>query len=93
MHDVIPKLTAKDRQRSLGRLAVWWIETFTLIGRGDAKGMRIRHSPEYFQFIIDCYALDRNGRRRFGQVLLARPKGCNKSGFAAEIAMFEAFGP
>lgn len=93
MHDVIPKLTAKDRQRSLGRLAVWWIETFTLIGRGDAKGMRIRHSPEYFQFIIDCYALDRNGRRRFGQVFLARPKGCNKSGFAAEIAMFEAFGP
>lgn len=93
MHDVIPKLNAKDRQRSLGRLAVWWIETFTLIGRGDAKGMRIRHSPEYFQFIIDCYALDRNGRRRFGQVFLARPKGCNKSGFAAEIAMFEAFGP
>lgn len=93
MHDVIPKLDAEDRKRSLGRLAVWWIEHFTLIGRGDAKGMRIRHSPEYFRFIIDCYALDRNGRRRFGHVFLSRPKGCNKSGFAAEIAMFEAFGP
>lgn len=93
MHDVIPKLNAKDRNRSLGWLAVWWIETFTRIGRGDAKGRRIRHSPEYFRFIVDCYALDRYGRRRFGQVALFRPKGCNKSGFAAEIALFEAFGP
>lgn len=93
MHDVIPKLTAKDRRRSLGLLAVWWIEKFTLIGRGDAKGQHIRHSPEYFQFIVDCYALDKHGRRRFGHVFLSRPKGCNKSGFAAEIAMFEAFGP
>ncbi|NMM98146.1 hypothetical protein [Bifidobacterium olomucense] len=93
MHDVIPKLDAKDRKRSLGKLAAWWIEKFTLIGRGDAKGKRIRHSPEYLQFIIDCYALDRYGRRRFGHVFLSRPKGCNKSGFAAEIAMFEAFGP
>lgn len=93
MHDVIPKLNEKDRARSLGWLAVWWIETFTVIGRGDAKGKRIRHSPEYFRFIVDCYALDRTGRRRFGHVCLLRPKGCNKSGFAAEIALFEAFGP
>lgn len=93
MHDVIPNLTAEDRKRSLGWLAVWWIETFTLLGRGGGKGKSIRHSPEYFRFIVDCYALDRNGRRRFGHVFLSRPKGCNKSGFAAEIALFEAFGP
>ena len=93
VHDVIPKLTAKDRKRSLGRLAAWWIETFTLIGRGDAKGRRVRHSPEYLQFIIDCYALDSHGRRRFGHVFLSRPKGCNKSGVAAEFCLFEAFGP
>ena len=93
MHDVIPKLNAEDRKRSLGWLAVWWIETFTVLGRGGGKGKRIRHSPEYFQFIVDCYALDRNGRRRFGHVFLSRPKGCNKSGFAAELALFEAFGP
>lgn len=93
MHDVIPRLSREDRQRSLGRLAVWWIETFTLIGRGSGIGQRVYHSPEYFQFIVDCYALDRHGRRRFGHVFLSRPKGCNKSGLAAEIALFEAFGP
>ena len=93
MHDVIPMLSAQDRERSLGWLAVWWIETFTVIGRGDATGRRIRHTPEYFRFIVDCYALDKHGRRRFGHVFLSRPKGCNKSGFAAELALFEAFGP
>lgn len=93
MHDIIPSLSPEERKRSLGWLAVWWIETFTLLARGDAVGKRIRHSPEYFRFIVDCYALDRNGRRRFGHVFLSRPKGCNKSGFAAAIALFEAFGP
>ena len=93
MHDVIPNLTAEDRQRSLGWLAVWWIEMFTVIGRGGATGKRIRHAPEYFRFIVDCYALDKTGRRRFGHVFLSRPKGCNKSGIAAELALFEAFGP
>ena len=28
MHDVIPNLTAEDRERSLGWLALWWIQSF-----------------------------------------------------------------
>ena len=34
-HDIIPQLTQWEYDHSLGHLAVWWIETFTLIGRGD----------------------------------------------------------
>lgn len=93
MHTMIPDLSAEDRRRSLGWLAIWWIETFTVIGRGAAVGQTIRHSPEYMQFIANCYALNANGRRRFNRASLWRPKGCNKSGLGAEIAMFEALGP
>ncbi|WP_223848112.1 hypothetical protein [Bifidobacterium tissieri] len=53
----------------------------------------MRFSPEYMEFILYCYALDRHGERRFDHVFLSRPKGCNKSGLAALISLFEALGP
>lgn len=93
MHTTIPVLTVEDRRRSLGALAVWWIETFTLIGRGDGIGEHPFFSPEYVQFILNCYALDKHGRRRFNRCSLWRPKGCNKSGLGAALGLFEAFGP
>lgn len=93
MHEMIPEITAEQRQRSLGWFAVWWIETFTLVGRGGGVGMQIRFAPEVFQFIVNCYALDKHGRRRFNRVTLCRPKGWNKSGIAAAIALFEALAP
>lgn len=82
-----------DRSRSLGFLAVWFIETFVVHGRGDVTGMPIRYGPEYAGFIVDCYALDSEGRRLYGSAFFSRPKGCDKSGLAAAIALFEAFGP
>lgn len=90
---MIPDLTNRDRQRSLGWLAAWWCETFTVIGRGDAVGLPVRHAPEYLQFLVNCYALTESGRRRFDRCQIARPKGSNKSGLAAELALFEALGP
>ena len=93
MHLMIPNLTYEDRRRSLGRLALWWVETFSLIGRGGATGKPVTHSPEYIQFYLNAYALKPNGRRRFNRVSLWRPKGCNKSGLGNDLALFEAFGP
>lgn len=55
--------------------------------------MPIIHGDEYTGFIVDCYALDARGRRLVNSAFLSRPKGCNKSGLAAEIALFEALGP
>ena len=88
-------VTAKehDRNRSLGWLAVAWIEHYLVYGRGDVIGLPVKLTDEIVYFIVDCYALDANGRRLYDSVFLSRPKGCDKSGIASYIAMFEAFGP
>lgn len=82
-----------DRNRTLGWLAVWWIESFVVQGPGDVEGDPITHGDEFTGFILDCYALDANGRRLIDSAFFSRPKGCNKSGLAAELALFEALGP
>ena len=82
-----------DRERSLGWLAVWWIESFVVHGPGDVEGQPIVHGDEYTGFIVDCYSLDDEGGRLVDSSFISRPKGCNKSGLAAEIALFEALGP
>ncbi|WP_159794475.1 terminase [Puerhibacterium puerhi] len=82
-----------DRSRSLGWLALWFIETFVVHGPGDVEGEPIRHGDEYSGFIVDCYALDRTGRRLHDSAFFSRPKGANKSGLAGELAIFEAVGP
>lgn len=84
---------AHDRHRSLGWLGVWWIENFVRHGRGDAMGMKIRYGDETTLFVVDCYGLDDRGRRLYDSAFFSRPKGCDKSGIAAAIALFEAFGP
>lgn len=93
MHDVIPVLTRKQRLKSLGFLACWWIECFCVFGSAPVEDVPVVLTPEYMRFIIDCYALQDNGERRFNHVFLSRPKGCNKSGLAALIILFEALGP
>lgn len=83
-----------NRERSLGWLGVWWIETFVVHGRGDAIGSEIRYGDEFTTFVVDCYALaEVTGRRLYDSAFFSRPKGCDKSGIAAAIALFEAFGP
>lgn len=82
-----------DRNRSLGFLATWWIETFVVHGRGGAQGMPIRYGDEYTGFIVDCYALDTSGKRFYNSAFFSRPKGTDKSGLAAALVLFEAFGP
>ena len=81
------------RDRSLGWLAVWWIETFVVQGPGDVEGEPIRHGDEFTGFLVDCYALGEDGRRLIDSAFFSRPKGCNKSGLAAELVLFEALGP
>lgn len=85
--------TGATRDRSLGWLCTWWIETFVVHGPGDVEGQPIEHGDEYTAFFLDCYALGVDGRRLVNSAFLSRPKGCNKSGFAAEITLFEALGP
>jgi len=83
-----------DRAISLGHLAVWWMENLTVHGPGPVIGQHPRFGDEYYGFVVDCYALNsETGRRLYDSAFLSRPKGCDKSGLAAKIALFEAFGP
>lgn len=88
------RLPQHDRETSLGWLGVWWIETFVRHGRGGAQGMPVRYGDEYTGFIVDCYALEPDcSRRLYDSAFLSRPKGTDKSGIAAALVLFEAFGP
>lgn len=55
--------------------------------------MPIRYGDEYTSFIVDCYALDKSGRRLYDTAFFSRPKGTDKSGVAAALVQLEAFGP
>jgi hypothetical protein len=87
---------AHSRSKSLW-IAVWWIETFTVHGPGAVQGEPTVLVDEYADFIIDCYAVapEEGGNywRLYDTCFFSRPKGCDKSGLASKIAMFEAFGP
>lgn len=83
-----------DRSRSLGWLGLAWLEFFVVHGPGDVQGQPIEHGDEYSAFIADCYALDGvTGRRLYDSAFLSRPKGCDKSGLGARLALFEGLGP
>lgn len=82
-----------DRTRSLGVLAVEWMEFFVRHGRGDAQGAPVELTDEYAKFVVDCYVVDVVGRPLYDSAFLSRPKGCDKSGQGARFALFEALGP
>ena len=79
-----------DLNRSLGWIALWWIETFVQHGPGDVSGEPIVNNDEYSDFIASCYCLDEDGRRLYDSAFFSRPKGGNKSEVAAMLALFEA---
>lgn len=82
-----------DRSRSLGWLAVWWIETFCVHGPGDVQGTPVKLDDEFTAFIVDVYGLDADGKRLYDSAFLSRAKGRAKSELAAFIVLFEAMGP
>lgn len=86
----------EDRDRSLGWLAVAWIEHFVVHGPGDVQGEPVQLGDEYTAFVVDCYAVSEhpsNNHLRYDSAFLSRPKGTNKSGLGAYLALFEALGP
>jgi len=82
-----------DRNRSLGWLAVAWIEHLTIHGPGDVQGDRVLLDDEFAGFVVDCYALDGTGRRLYDDAFISRAKGRAKSELGGLIGLFEAFGP
>ncbi len=82
-----------DRARSLGWLALKWMEHFCVHGPGDVEGEPVLHDDELAGFVVDCYALNQVGRRLYDSAFFSRPKGRDKSGTAARFGLFEGWGP
>lgn len=94
MPRAIVRAPGHDRSRSLGWLAVAWMEYFVVHGPGDVQGEPVSHKDEYTGFIVDCYAVDDDaGKLLYDSAFFSRPKGCDKSGLGARLALFEALGP
>lgn len=82
-----------NRHRSLGGLAIAWIEHFCVHGPGDVQGKPILLDDEFAGFIYDAYAVNEQGRRLYRTAFLSRAKGRAKSELAGFLVLFEAFGP
>ncbi|MEU4502151.1 terminase [Streptomyces sp. NPDC024089] len=94
MPHVTVRAPGHDRARSLGWMAVAWMEYFVVHGPGDVQGEPVRHGDEYTGFVVDCYAVDDDeGKLLYDSAFFSRPKGCDKSGLGARIGLFEALGP
>ena len=79
--------------RSLGRIAYWWLRNFVVYGDGAVFKQPIRFGPERLGELMHMYALDEKGKRLYNHVFLSKPKGADKSGFAAYVGCFEVAGP
>lgn len=90
-----------DRDRSLGWLALAWVEHFCVHGPGDVEGRPLDPDQsdglplddEFGGFIVDAYALKAAGRRIYDSAFLSRAKGRAKSELAGIISLFEGLGP
>ena len=51
MHDIIPKVTLEQKRRSMGFFAIWWIETFCVVGSPPAEDEPMVFTPEYAEFL------------------------------------------
>jgi phage terminase large subunit-like protein len=78
---------------TLGLQVVDWIETFLVHGPGDIEGEPIILDDEFAAFVLRCYEIDKEGRRRVRRGVISRPKGRAKSELAAFMACAEALGP
>jgi phage terminase large subunit-like protein len=79
-----------DRDRSLGFFICDWVEHHCVHGPGDVAGQPVELDIEFAGFIVDCYAVDGDGRRMYDSAFISRPKGRAKSELAGFIVLAEA---
>ncbi|TXS35366.1 terminase TerL endonuclease subunit [Streptomyces sp. t39] len=80
-------------RRSLGYALADWIEFYLVHGPGDVQGQEIELDEEILRFIVCCYAIGADGRRRFDEAMLSRAKGRAKSEIAGMLVVAEALAP
>ncbi len=67
-----------DQAKSLGWLAIAWMEFFCVHGPGDVQGQPVVHGEEYTEFVVNMYAQSerrQNNHLLYDSIFLSRPKG------------------
>lgn len=67
-----------DPEKSLGWLAVSWMEFFVRHGPGDVARQPVVHGEEYTEFIVNMYAISerrQNNHLLYDSAFMSRPKG------------------
>jgi hypothetical protein len=96
MPRTLVRAPAHDRNKSLGWLAIAWMEFFVRHGPGQVQGQPVEHGDEYTGFVVDCYAVGEhrsNNHMLYDSSFFSRPKGTDKSGLGARLVLFEGLGP
>lgn len=70
-----------------------WIEHYLVHGPGDVQGQPIDFDDEFAGFVVRCYELRPDGRRRKRRAFLSRAKGRAKSELAGMLSCAEALAP
>jgi phage terminase large subunit-like protein len=83
----------KHGHPTLGWQVIDWAETYLCHGPGDVQGEPLVFDDEMTSFLLCAYALHEDGRRRYDECLLSRPKGRAKTELAAAVVCAEALGP
>src|SRR5262245_39096263 len=76
-----------------GALVCEWIEQFLVHGEGDCLGQPFTLTDDQRRLVYRIYERTREGRRRYRQVLVGRPKGYGKTELGAALAIAELAGP
>lgn len=94
-----PKSAARTRgsRRSLpptkGDVVCNWIESLLVHGEGDWLGHPFRLTDDQRALVYRIYEVRQDGRRRYRQVLVGRPKGYGKTELGAALSIAELAGP
>lgn len=86
-------MNASLPKRTLGWQVIDWIEHYLVHGPGDVQGEEVEFDDELAAFVVKCYELRPDGRRKKRRAFLSRPKGRAKSELAGMLACAEAVAP
>jgi phage terminase large subunit-like protein len=93
MPHVQVRMPGHDRNRSLGYLAIAWMENLCRHGFGSVRGQRMIFDQDFYALTLDVYTLDTNGRRLYDTCVVSRAKGTAKSEWAGNVVLFDSMGP
>jgi len=80
-------------EHTLGWGVLKWGSTYLAQPDGETKGALWEYTTEQAMFVLNFYAIDKEGKWLYNRAMLSRPKGWGKSPLLAAICCTELLGP